>query len=366
MSKGLDYSWGRPNVSEMVAKGYKFAARYLSNNVDGKNITREESDALRAVGMAIVLVWESYVKRPLEGNAAGIADAQKSLEEARAIGFPDSVPIYFAVDFDAYEAQQAAIDDYLRGAASVLGAERIGIYGGFYVVKRCIEGGTAKFGWQTLAWSGGQTYQGAHIYQNGATDFGGQADVNDILKDNYGQWGSDVEAHPNTPPAPAAPSQNSYTVVAGDTLSGIASRFGTTYQHLAAINGISDPNKISIGQVIKLSDTAPNPQPNGTVYTVKSGDTLSGIGMVYGVDYHTIAQINGLSDPNKIYVGQTLRIPGGVAPAPTVGGTFYTVQSGDTLSGIASKYGTTYTHIAQINGIADPNKIFPNQVLKIS
>ena len=44
---------------------------------------------------------------------------------------------------------------------------------------------------------------------------------------------------------------------------------------------------------------------------------------------------------------------------------YYTVRSGDTLSGIASKYGTTYQHLAQINGIANPNKIYAGQRIRV-
>jgi LysM repeat protein/GH25 family lysozyme M1 (1,4-beta-N-acetylmuramidase) len=106
----------------------------------------------------------------------------------------------------------------------------------------------------------------------------------------------------------------------------------------------------------------PAPQPQGTTYTVKSGDTLSGIAAKYGTTYQKIAADNGIADPNKIYPGQVLKINGGGSAPSTV----YTVKSGDTLSGIATKYGTTYQHLAQINGIADPNKIYPGQQIKIA
>ena len=75
-----------------------------------------------------------------------------------------------------------------------------------------------------------------------------------------------------TTPAPQPePSYGTYTVMAGDTLSGIAEKFGTTYQELAAINGIADPNVIHVGQIIKLKgDAASTPQGENT-YTVQAG-----------------------------------------------------------------------------------------------
>lgn len=100
-----------------------------------------------------------------------------------------------------------------------------------------------------------------------------------------------------------------YTVQAGDTLSGIASKYGTTYQHLAQINGIADPSKIYTGQVIKIDGTTTTTNTQVTkTYTVKSGDTLSGIAAKYGTTVDNLVAKNGIKDKNKIYVGQTLKI----------------------------------------------------------
>ena len=102
----------------------------------------------------------------------------------------------------------------------------------------------------------------------------------------------------------------------------------------------------------------------GATYTVQSGDTLSGIGAKYGVSYQAIASANGISDPNVIYPGQVLVIPG-ASGGSTGGGGTYTVQSGDTLSGIAAAngWGGDYMGLASKNGISDPNKIYPGQVI---
>lgn len=98
---------------------------------------------------------------------------------------------------------------------------------------------------------------------------------------------------------------------------------------------------------------------SATVYIVKSGDTLSGIASKYGTTYQTLASINGISDPDKIYPGQKIKISGGG------GATYYTVKSGDTLSGIAKKYGTTYHNLAKMNGIQNPNVIYPGQRIRV-
>jgi hypothetical protein len=195
--KGLDYSWARPNPAEIKARGYDFVCRYLSYDA-GKNISPQEAQDLLNNNLGIILVWESTATRALAGKQAGIEDAWEALNQANAIGQPNYLPIYMAVDFDATESQQGAIDDYLRGAAQVFGSDWVGVYGGFYIVKRCLDHGTAKWGWQTLAWSGGQVDPRVHIYQNGGTDFNNRADINEARQDNFGQWVRNV-----APPAPA-------------------------------------------------------------------------------------------------------------------------------------------------------------------
>jgi LysM repeat protein len=178
------------------------------------------------------------------------------------------------------------------------------------------------------------------------------------------------ENPPKVEPQPR-PQGNTYTVVSGDTLSGIAAKFGTTYQNLAKLNNIANPNLINVGQVLQVPGngavTTPAPASSQTVYTVQAGDTLSAIGAKYGVDYHVIAQVNGIFNPNVISVGQKLTIPtnGAVIGSPATETPVHTVAPGETLSGIAAKYGTTYQKLAQINGISNPNLIFVGQRIKV-
>ncbi|WP_431522954.1 LysM peptidoglycan-binding domain-containing protein [Streptococcus lutetiensis] len=126
---------------------------------------------------------------------------------------------------------------------------------------------------------------------------------------------------------------------------------------LAGIN--SWINKADV-EIISVS-SAPIQAPATSTYTVQSGDTLSSIAAKFGTNYQALASLNGISNPNLIYVGQALRVNGS-ASASSV---YYTVRAGDNLSAIASRYGTSYQSIASLNGLANPNLIYAGQTLKI-
>jgi len=195
-------------------------------------------------------------------------------------------------------------------------------------------------------------------------------------------------------PAPAAPAPvSTYTVVRGDSLSGIASRFGTTTRNLMSANGITNANMIRAGQVLKLSSNgvapaapapttpapaapapaAPAPAAPATTYKVAPGDSLSGIAARFGTTTRNLMSINGIVDANRIRIGQVLTIAGAAAaaapaaPASTSGPTTsYKVVPGDTLSGIASRFGTTSRNLMALNGITNANFLRIGQVLRLS
>lgn len=183
--------------------------------------------------------------------------------------------------------------------------------------------------------------------------------------------GSDSGSNIPSNPAPSTPveqpseSYQTYTVQSGDTLSGIASRFGTTYQKIASDNGIANPNIIHPGQVLKIygGSSQSNSSSLYQTYIVKSGDTLSGIGSKFGVSYQKIAADNNISNPNLIHPGQVLKIYTDQPQQPVY--ETYIVKSGDTLSEIAQQFGTSVNKIASDNGIKNVNLITVGQKLKI-
>ncbi|WP_462399484.1 LysM peptidoglycan-binding domain-containing protein [Lacticaseibacillus pantheris] len=174
-----------------------------------------------------------------------------------------------------------------------------------------------------------------------------------------------------------------YTVKAGDTLSAIASKFGTTVNTIATLNGISNVNLIHVGQDLVISrgtTTSTSSTSTSTVttsntthtstgvtYTVKSGDTLSAIAAKYDTTVASLAASNGIRNANLITVGEQLTVRGGTTSTMTnnTTTTTYTVKSGDTLSAIATKYGTSVSRLASLNNITNTNLIIVGQNLRI-
>lgn len=132
----------------------------------------------------------------------------------------------------------------------------------------------------------------------------GNVDMNIMYRDLISEIG---ECESFEPLASSSPENDitHYTVRSGDTLSGIALNYGTTYRYLAEINGIENPNLIYQGQTLVI------PKGNSKTYTVKQGDTLWDISskcLGRGSRYHEIKELNGLNC-DTIHPGQTLKLP---------------------------------------------------------
>jgi LysM repeat protein len=164
--------------------------------------------------------------------------------------------------------------------------------------------------------------------------------------------------------APAQASSLTHVVQPGENLYRIALRYGTTVSALAAANHISNPSKIYVGQRLIIVRGGGPVYGGKTIYVVHRGDTLSAIAFRYGVNLWAIVRANGLRNPNYIYAGQRLVIPTG-SYHPGNGNTYYTVCRGDTLAGIAWRFGVNMWAIVRANGIANPNHIYAGQVLYI-
>jgi lysozyme len=119
----------------------------------------------------------------------------------------------------------------------------------------------------------------------------------------------------------------------------------------------------------KTTESGNSSRGGESTYIVSLGDTLGIIARRYGVSVAELQDLNGIADPNQISVGQELRIPGAASkgsetPTSSEQKT-YVVQQGDTLFKIALRFGITLESLETANNITDPNKVYPGQVLKI-
>jgi LysM repeat protein len=171
--------------------------------------------------------------------------------------------------------------------------------------------------------------------------------------------------------APAAALAN-VVVKPGETLSEIADRHGISLTRLMQANGITNPNVITAGQTLRLpgSSAAATGSTRGGSVTVQPGDTLSDIADRQGVSLNQLMQANGITNPNILVAGQKLVLPGSrratAAAAPRALPTApYTVKSGETLSEIADRFGTSTERLIKINGISNPNLVVAGTRLAI-
>lgn len=167
--------------------------------------------------------------------------------------------------------------------------------------KRDITVGyTVKVNYSATRWATGQ-YIPSFIKGNSYKVI--QVSGNKVLLDGVMSWISKSNVEILQTAAPVQSNNSSYhTVKYGDTLSGIASRYGTTWQRLQALNGLSNPNRIYPGQRLKVTG---NVYAQRT-YIVRYGDTLSGIAAKLGTSVYNLQSKNSIRNANLIFVGQTL------------------------------------------------------------
>ncbi|GIV69928.1 peptidoglycan DD-metalloendopeptidase family protein [Caldilinea sp.] len=137
-----------------------------------------------------------------------------------------------------------------------------------------------------------------------------------------------------------AQQDGAYTVAPGDTLGAIAVRFGVTVEALVAANGIEDPNRIRVGQVLIIPDadgSAPAPalaaaEIPTTVVRAQAGDDIAVLAARYGEDPTLIAELNATTTTHRLFPGQPVRVPARSAPPPRLNlGAILTIDAPDSI-----------------------------------
>ncbi len=161
-------------------------------------------------------------------------------------------------------------------------------------------------------------------------------------------------------PGSSSSASGTYTVKSGDSLWKIANEYGLTVAELKSLNGLTSDN-LSIGQVLKVSNSSGSSNSSGNTYTVKSGDSLWKIANEYGITVNELKSLNDLTS-DILSIGQVLKIPS--SSSSNSSGSTYTVKAGDSLWNIANQYGITVDELKNLNNLTS-NTLSIGQILKV-
>ncbi|MBX3052274.1 MAG: LysM peptidoglycan-binding domain-containing protein [Caldilineaceae bacterium] len=181
--------------------------------------------------------------------------------------------------------------------------------------------------------------------------------------------------------APVSDSGLRYRVSPGDTLFSIGQRYGVDWQSIARLNSLGNGSVLQIGAELRIPGggveqtsaavVAPSsaaPPVEGSPYTVAGGDTLVGIALRFGMTWQTLAAANGLGEQSLLQIGDVLTIPGQsetAAQAPVSVARSHTVQAGETIWVIAAQYGVDWRTLLQTNGLSEQALLQIGQVLTL-
>ncbi|HJB83639.1 MAG TPA: LysM peptidoglycan-binding domain-containing protein [Candidatus Mediterraneibacter intestinavium] len=324
--KGLDVSkfQGEVDWERVKAAGYRFAmlrAGYGFNTVDPQ--FRRNASECNRIGLPIGAYWFCYAVSP-----------SSAVQEAD--GCLDTIADYKLEYPVCYDIEQASVD-YASGEGVTITPELAK-----QLVKSFCDRIEAK-GYFAMFYSNKNfldQYLGSDIAKRYALWYARYADTFD---------GTDCAMWQYT-------SQGSVPGISGNV------DLNLSYVDFPSVIRSAGLNRLSGGTPSPSPSPSPSPAPSTDyiTYVIQSGDTLSGIAARYGTTVSELTRLNGISDPDRIYAGNTLKVPESGASYQT-----YTIRSGDTLNGIAARYGTTVSELAKLNDISDPDRIYAGNTIRI-
>lgn len=284
-----------------------------------------ESNYTKAINAGLHVGAYYFVGKNCLSYEDGIADANRFMNIIKDKKF--DLPVYMDVEAQA-QGQKEKVTDSIIGFCNEL--EKNNYYVGVYasdilgfkdrIDLSRIEGvyslWVARYGSKPTYVKNYDMWQ--YSDSGKVNGINGNVDMDECYKDfptiirngGYNNYNADEPAPVQpTPPKPVEEDNTEYyTIQSGDTLSSIAQKYGTTVSQLCKWNNISNPNLIYAGNTIIVKSNKPAEADNKQYYTVQAGDTLSGIAQKYGTTYQELARKNNIANPNLIYVGQKLII----------------------------------------------------------
>lgn len=326
------------------------------------------------------MIVNAYHYAHFTSNAQAKSEAQWFDKKLKLVGFDKQKDGYVVVDVEdgSLESVGASnLTEYTNTFISTmksLGYSKVDLYTGNSFYNTYLKPGQLavdkpwlaryplypKTGQPTPVWYNGQkgAWQWSSTYK-----FAGIPGYFDVSKDYAGKY-TNVAKIDNATSTGVVKKIGSLSLVDYLKSKGKSATFSARAK-LAAQYGITNYSGTAAQNLALLSKLKNGVQPTQststtTTYTVKPGDTLSGIAKKYGTTVSTLQKLNNISNPNKIYAGQKIKISGS-APAKQ----YYTVKVGDNLTKIAKQFGTSVSSLAALNKIKNPNLIRVGQKLRV-
>lgn len=188
---GVDIAFPPDGYGAPLAElGYRFIGRYCPYYGDGgKGLTAAQVTDYHANGLGIIVFVETVAAAHRGGFEAGVREARMYRAAVAQLGIPEYVVAFFCVDFEPNADDWDAIAGYQLGAISVLGIERVGIYGNYDVIEFAHARGIASRFVQCVAWSGGRMSSWRDVFQDVGPDVAGHhVDHDTAYAEDFGQW----------------------------------------------------------------------------------------------------------------------------------------------------------------------------------
>ena len=329
MSKefGIDISTWQGNFNFQQAKneGVKFVIIRGAYSLNKDNRFEENYKEAKEIGLNVG-IYQYTMATTIE---EALAEA-KYLEENILNNKKFELPIYLDIENDIYKRMtQTQVSSIAKAWLNYLEGKGyfVGIYSNKSFLENYLDEDLKKdYAIWVAQWAEECTYKGSY----GMWQFGGEINyirsnkvAGVVCDQNYmivdypsiivakrmnGYKNLNNNESNNSEENSNSTKTINYIVQSGDNLSEIAQKYKTSYQEIAKLNEISNPNLIYPGQILKIPVSNNSLSSNAIYYTVKSGDTLSEIAQRYKTSYQEIAKLNGINNPNLIYPGQVLRI----------------------------------------------------------
>ena len=374
MALGVDVSRWQSSINwpAMMASGVSFAYVKASEGV-GYVDSMADTHLRGARGAGMYSGLYHFCRPDTNSPEADAAHFAAQLK-ARSAAVPGSLPPCLDLEKDARVNMVSWTQRCITRLRELTGYGPVMIYANTSWFNNQLGGGSWMDN-QTYAWvahygrsPGNPGFRNSRTVMHQYSDTGRVAGYGSNIDVNTCWVDLSTLAQGGSPPPVIAPDPRPdgwWTVSKGQTLSYIGDQVGISWQALAAWNSLSDPDLLYPGQRLRLTA----PESGGTAggggaagtYTVQAGDNLSSIASRLGTTWQALFELNRglMSNPDHVQVGWVLRVPGGATPSPQA--RWYTVQPGDTLSSIAASQGVSggwnALYQANRNTISNPDRI---------